>query len=485
MKVISQDKLRSAGGSSQFSRTRGFIVAGASSGSGKTTITSAICKLMAERGLVVQPFKTGPDFVDPTYLTLASGRECGNLDGFPAPELMPFFYRDGCMPRDGMPAADIAVIEGVMGLYDGMGTDGLYSTAWLARTLDLPVILILDARSSATSAAATAHGFATLRELAPRVVGVIANRVSNAGHAELVADSVARFTGLPLLGWMPAVPERSFPSRHLGLVPALERSENVRTMENFTKALSQNLDLDKIISLSNLPSGKFSTPDIPSPVARRSGEPVRVAIADDDAFCFQYRENRDLMKRLGAEIAPVSPIQDRAVPEGTDLLILPGGYPEEFMDALSDNTEFLNSLRTFSKTGRIYAECGGMLYLSRSMEYGGSTGDMAGIVDADVKMTGKLHRFGYVEATALRDNLLMRRGEGVRAHEFHYSKLEGAEPDAFSVRRAARPDDKWTDGYVLNNARVLATYLHINFYSCPASARRMLALSISESDAET
>jgi cobyrinic acid a,c-diamide synthase len=458
---------------SGFSETKGFVIGAASSATGKTTVASALCRILRERGLAVQPFKTGPDFVDPTYLTMASGRTCFSLDGWPCADVIPFLYEEGCKPAGGNKRADIAVVEGVMGLYDGLGADGLYSSAWLARNLSLPVVLVVDARAASTSVAATVKGFASLEPLAPRVAGVVANRVSGAGHAETIAEALERFAGVPLIGWLPKINDEQFHSRHLGLVPAYEREGPSAAIDIYTRELASRLDVEKLLSIAETPSGNYLAP--PSlPAVSRAGAPVRVALADDAAFCFIYRENERLLSSLGAEIIRVSPIKDEALPGETDLLILPGGYPEEFQRELSANRPFINSIREYAKRGRIYAECGGMLYLARSMEFRGEKHEMAGIIASDVKMTGGLHRFGYVEAAALKDNLFVAAGESVRAHEFHYSKMEGAAPDAFSVRRAARPGDEWTDGFVLNDGRLLATYLHINFYSNPEAARRML-----------
>ncbi|MDR1580772.1 MAG: cobyrinate a,c-diamide synthase [Synergistaceae bacterium] len=451
-----------------FSDTKGFVIGAASSGTGKTSVASALCLLLKERGLSVQPFKTGPDFIDTTYLSLASGTACRNLDGFPCPKLMPFFYASQCRESN----ADIALVEGVMGLYDGLGQDGLYSTAWLARTLGLPVILLVDARAAATSVAATAKGFATLEPLAPRVTGVIANRVAGASHAELIASALERYAALPLLGWLPKIKDESLPSRHLGLIPAAERASSLKTVEAYASALREHLDMDKLLATASAPSGDYLEPALPPP-AIKPGSPVKVAVADDDAFCFHYRENWKLLETLGAEVSMFSPLRGESAPDA-DLLILPGGYPEEFMDALSE-TDFLAAVRDFVKTGCVYAECGGMLCLARSMEYRGTKRDMAGVIDAEVKMTDRLAHFGYVEAEARRSNLITQAGETLRAHEFHYSKLEGASPDTFSVRKASRPAETWTDGFTRYDGRLLATYLHVNFWSRPEAAARMLA----------
>jgi cobyrinic acid a,c-diamide synthase len=385
---------------------------------------------------------------------------------------MPFFYASQCRESN----ADIALVEGVMGLYDGLGRDGLYSTAWLARTLGLPVILLVDARAAATSVAATAKGFATLEPLAPRIAGVIANRVSSASHAELIASALEHFVGLPLLGWLPEIRDESFPSRHLGLIPAAEHQSSLKTVETYANALREHLDTDKLLAIARTPSGDYLEPDIPPPAIKPDGSPVKVSVADDDAFCFHYRENWKLFEILGAEVSMFSPLRGEAT-QDADLLILPGGYPEEFLDALSDGTDFLASARDFVKTGCVYAECGGMLCLARNMEYRGTKRDMAGVLDAEVKMTDRLAHFGYVDAEAMRDNLMTRAGETLRAHEFHYSKLEGERPDTFSVRKSSRPAVTWTDGFTRCDGRLLATYLHINFWSCPEAAARMLTLA--------
>lgn len=450
------------------------MVAAPASGVGKTTVCSAICAALVRAGHVVQPFKTGPDFVDPTYLSLGAGRTCGSLDGFPNPDLMPFFYEQRCKAGGG---ADIAVVEGVMGLYDGLGPDGLYSTAWLARSLDLPVILLIDASAAAVSAAALVHGFATFKPLAPRVAGVIANRVSGEGHAEVIRDALERFTGIPLVGWLPKMPDVEFPSRHLGLVPAAERRNTEEKLALAADAVCRSVDLECLVKLAEIPRAPCREPELPGEIRKADGASVKVAVARDEAFCFHYAENWELMRRIGAEIIYTSPVHDDSLPAEMDVLILPGGYPEEFAGELSANSSYLESLRSFAPGGSIYAECGGMMYLTNALCRGEGRFPMAGLIDADAVMTDRLQRFGYVNATPRGDNLLFRDGEEVRAHEFHYSRLapDSAEmPDAFSVRRASGRGKAWIDGFSKNGGRLLAAYLHVNFYSCPRAALRLL-----------
>jgi cobyrinic acid a,c-diamide synthase len=390
---------------------------------------------------------------------------------------MPFLYDLGCRASGSAPAADIAVIEGVMGLFDGLGVDGLYSTAWLALTLSLRVILVVNAHAAATSVAAVVKGFSSLDPLSPDIAGVIANQVSSPEHASLIGEAISRFTGIPLIGWLPVMKDDGFSSRHLGLVPALERAGTEEMIERYAKELAPRLNVDALMSCSITPLGAYSAPDMEVAPAKPDGSRVRVSVASDDAFGFHYRENWELLERQGADVIMTSPLHDDSPPEDTDILILPGGYPEVFSEELSNNKKYIQWIRNFSKTGFIYAECGGMLYLCRSMEYEGAVHDMVGLIDVDVKMTKGLQHFGYVEATAKSDNLLFERGTTLRAHEFHYSKLVGMDASAFSVRKASRKNEEWTDGFALMDGRILATYLHINFYSCPGSSARMLKLA--------
>ena len=453
-----------------FSPTKGFVLAAAASGIGKTTVAAALCRALSDSGYTVQPFKVGPDYVDKTYLTIAAGRTCRNLDGFPNPKLIPYFYSEGC--RAGGQSADIAVIEGVMGMYDGLGAEGLYSTAWIAGELGLPIILLVDARASATSTAAVVKGFASLHQHSPQICGVIANRVSGESHAALISEALDMYTGIPLIGWLPNVHDLSIPSRHLGLIPANERSTTDETLSKFASVLMEHLSIERVVKSAALPHAYCSEPELPCPIAPRNGRKPLVAIGEDDSFCFNYVENTELLHKLGAETVTTSPLSDKRLPDDIDLLILPGGYPEEFGEALSDNISYINSVREFASHGTIYAECGGMLYLSEGIEHRGMFHPMTGVIAARGIMTDKLQRFGYVFADATRDNLLFKSGERVSAHEFHYSRLEGLAHDLFSVSRASGRGTGWFDGVAGEN--LLATYLHLNFYSCPNALRRML-----------
>lgn len=448
----------------------GIIVAGASSGTGKTTFTAGLNMALRSKGLIPQPFKVGPDFIDPSYHTLAAGRSCRNLDGhLTSPDLVPWLFRKSCA------GADIAVVEGVMGLYDGLGPQGDYSSAWTAHRLGLPVILLVDARASSISVAATVYGFSRLPGLAPEIAGVILNNVGGESHADTVRQAVEERTGIPVLGWLPKIPQAGFPSRHLGLVPAAERGELIVQLDRIAQTILQYVDVDRIVNIAR-PGRRFSfEPDLPD----RVGEGIRIGIARDEVFTFYYQDALDLLTELGAELVPFSPLHDCGLPEGLGGIFLGGGYPEEFLEGLSENRPFLEKLRAFHRDGKpIYAECGGMMYLAQTMaSRQGECRPMAGILDMDVTMTDRLQRFGYVEAEVLADTILQEAGWSVRGHEFHYSQASGEAPEGYRVRRTSRPLVSWSEGYLRSN--LLASYVHLHFWNNPRMAARFLQHAVS------
>ncbi len=443
----------------------GILIAGASSGTGKTTFTAGLLTALKSRGLTPQPFKVGPDFIDPSYHTLAAGRPCRNLDGhLTSPELVPWLFHRG---SDG---ADLAIVEGVMGLYDGLGPEGKFSSAWTAHSLDLPVLLLVDARASSTSVAATVYGFSRLPELAPEIAGVILNNVSSESHADTIRQAVEERTGIPVLGRLPKIPQAGFPSRHLGLVPAAERGELILQLDRIARTILEYVDVDRIVRLARPARSLSFEPALPE---RMDGK-VPIGIARDEVFTFYYQDALDLLTELGAELVPFSPLHDEALPEGLQGLFLGGGYPEEFLAGLASNRLFLESLRAFHRRGRaIYAECGGMMYLARSMtSRTGECRPMAGILDMEVTMTDRLQRFGYVEATVQEDTILQREGRTVHGHEFHYSQAAGEKPGGYRVHRTSKPLISWSEGYLRSN--LLASYVHLHFWNDPRMAARFL-----------
>ena len=449
---------------------RGFVLGAPASGAGKTTLASALILALRRRGHRVQPFKVGPDYIDPSFLSLASGRPCGNLDGFLTPRRIPWILEEGSR------GADLTVVEGVMGLYDGLGPEGLHSTARVARELALPVVLAVDASASATSVAALVHGFASLPG-APEVAGVLANRVSGPRHGDLIRESLARFSCPPLLGWIPPL-EETLPSRHLGLVQAFERAATGEILERVASILEASVDLEALERLCREPRGVPEAPAFPDPVRTPDGSPLVLAVARDEAFSFLYRESLACLEALGATLAFFSPLRDPGLPEGTRGIYLPGGYPEEHLDELAANRPLLDSLRAARARGiPLYGECGGMMFLARTLtDRVGRTAPLAGLLDLEISFRKRLSRFGYVTCTAREDTLLFPAGTSVPAHEFHYSQAAGEEPRAFDVLRASGGEG-WREGYA--RPGLLAGYGHVNLLACPEAAARWLRVAAS------
>ena len=447
-----------------------FVVAAASSGSGKTTFTSGLIRALTLKGLRVQPFKVGPDFIDPSYLAAAAGRPCRNLDGhlLPEPRLQALFEANS--------RSDVSVVEAVMGLYDGLGPEGLYSTAWTARRLDLPVLLVVDAAAGATSVAAVVHGFATLPNLAPSLVAVVLNRVGGEAHAETVTEAVENLTKLPVLGWLPKMDDVAFPSRHLGLVPAVERAELALQLDRLGREVLARIDLERLLALT---TRRPSFPRAPlEEILPLSDRPLRVAYGWDRAFSFYYQDSLDLLRAFGAELVPTSPLTDLALPEGTEALFMGGGYPEVFLDELADNTPYLASLRSAHAAGLpIYGECGAMMYFGQGLTDGrGHRRELAGLLDIETAMTDRLQRFGYVHVGVLADTVLQEKGQRLPGHEFHYSLASGVAPDAYRVSRARREILSWPEGY--RSGSLLAGYVHLHFWSDPDLPRRFLGQAL-------
>jgi cobyrinic acid a,c-diamide synthase len=431
-----------------------MVIAGTSSGVGKTTVATGLMAVLARRGLRVAGFKIGPDFIDPSYHALATSRPARNLDAFlSGPDLVaPLFVH-------GATGADVAVVEGVMGLFDGVTARGeLASTAHVAKLLDAPVVLVVDAAAMARSVAAMVHGYATF-DPDLRLAGVVCNRVGSPRHAEILREALAPL-GIPLLGTLLRDPALCSPSRHLGLVPVAERPAAARRAVTDARArVGAQLDLDAILALACAAPRLHSAAWAPLPEHAPRVPPRRVAVAGGPAFSFVYTENLELLAAAGAEIAPLDPTRDEALPDGTQALYLGGGFPETHAEALSANAPLRAAIAAF--TGPVVAECGGLLYLCRELD----GLPMCGVLDAQAVMTDRL-TLGYREAEAARRSLLWRAGERVRGHEFHYSTVSpgaGAAP-AWHLPRA--------EGFV--TGRVHASYLHIHWAATPHVARRFL-----------
>jgi cobyrinic acid a,c-diamide synthase len=440
-----------------------IVIAGTSSGAGKTTVACGIIGALRARGHVVQGFKVGPDYIDPSYHALASDRPGRNLDAFlSGPELIV------PLVRHGGEGAELAVVEGVMGLFDGASGRGeLASTAHVAKLLDAPVVLVVDAASMARSAAAIVHGYRTF-DLRVRVAGVIFNRVGSDHHEQLLRDALNEL-GVPVLGALRRDERVATPERHLGLVPADERESRARVaLASLSAAAERFIDLDAVVRLAR--SAPASDGAAWSPQA--SAGPVRgarIAIARGPAFSFHYQENLELLEAAGAELLPFDPLSDQALPPDAGALILAGGFPEVYGGELAANESLRAEVALFARSGKpVLAECGGLLYLAAELD--GQA--MCGALPVRAAMTRRL-TLGYREATAVSSTAWLEQGQEVRGHEFHYSQVEplnGAAPSAWKL--AARGTER-DEGFVAGG--VHASFLHVHWAAFPQLARRLVA----------
>ncbi|MDQ3641814.1 MAG: cobyrinate a,c-diamide synthase [Actinomycetota bacterium] len=433
-----------------------MVVAGTASGVGKTTIATGLMAALRRRGLTVAAAKVGPDFIDPGYHALATGRPGRNLDAWMcgSEAVAPLAARAGA-------GADLLVVEGVMGLFDGASDDGFTaSTAHVATLLGAPIILVVDASAMSRSVAALVHGYATFDPVV-RVAGVVLNRVGGDGHERMLREALAPL-GLPVLGVLRRDDSWSWRDRHLGLVPVVEQPEAVRrSLDRLATAVEAGCDLDAVVGLgAGAPAGRTVAP----PKPRASGR-ARVAVASGPAFSFVYPDNLEALEQAGAELVPFDPTADAALPEGCSGLYAGGGFPEVFAEALAANAPLLDSVRRRVTTGLVtWAECGGLLWLSRSLD----GHRLAGAVDTAATMTQRL-TLGYRRARVRTGNPVAPAGAELRGHEFHYSTTTPAgEALELGSRFGSAPA-----GFA--STSLLASYLHVHMGAEPGLAERYVA----------
>ncbi len=442
----------------------GFLVAGTASGVGKTTVTLAILAALRQRGLVVQPFKCGPDFLDTGHLTSVAGRVARNLDTW---LLSPEANRD--VLRQAATGAQVVIAEGMMGLFDGKSAASeAGSSAEIAKLLHLPVILVLDAGKSARSIAASVLGF-ELFDPDLTLAGVILNRVAGARHYQMLEAAIVARCQTPILGWLPDAPEVAIPERHLGLQTA-EEAPDTQARSNALAAIAERyFDLDAMLKLTCTLDLAVAQP------AARPEASVRIGVARDRAFSFYYEDNLDLLRQQGATIVPFSPLCDVQLPPDLDALYLGGGYPELYAAELAANTSLLAEIRAFADSNRpLYAECGGMIYLGCELVLlDGTVHEFANVLPLAVEMTTKLVQFGYADVTLTRDCLLGPAGTALRGHSFHHSRLLGAPAvdTAYQVAYSITGQEE-AEGYTRKN--VLASYLHLHFRTHAEVAERFV-----------
>jgi cobyrinic acid a,c-diamide synthase len=447
---------------------KGLLVAGTASGVGKTTVALAIMAGLRRRGLTVQPFKCGPDFLDTSHHTQISGRAARNLDTW-----MLSVESNRSVLRNAAKNADVVVAEGMMGLFDGKsGSTEIGSSAEIAKLLRLPAVLVIDASKSARSVAAMLLGFEMFDADLP-LAGVILNRVAGERHFEMLRDAVENSCRTKLLGWLPMESTIAIPERHLGLQGAAERSaDNEKAMIDALASLAeQHLDLDGVLGLE---CGLTMVETEPARVAFPL-EPVRIGVPSDHAFSFYYEDNLDMLREQGAEIVGFSPLKDASLPTGLDALYLGGGYPELYANQLSGNRSMVEDVRGFAASGKpVYAECGGMLYLSESLSIGDKSYAMAGVLPLSVQMTDRLVQFGYVTVEFTEDCLLGRKGTVVRGHSFHYSRItsRGKIETSYHVQYSMSGKEE-LEGFRRSN--VVASYIHLHFRANPAVAENFVA----------
>jgi cobyrinic acid a,c-diamide synthase len=452
-----------------------IVIGAAASGVGKTTIAAGIIAALRRQGLVVQPFKCGPDYIDPSYHERAAGRPCRNLDAWMLndSQLMEGFAR-ACGD------ADIAVIEGVMGLFDGSDWhDERASTAQIAKLLGAPVVLVVDIAGAARSAAAVVLG---CQHFDPDLMlrGVVLNFAGSEGHAKGCAEAITGITGLPLLGWLPRDSALQIPERHLGLVPGSEHRDPTSLIAGIADAVAGRFDLGAIVEIARTAADLTETP-MRAAAARHESSTRRpvIAVARDDAFCFYYPENLELLVEAGADIEFFSPLQGEQPAASAAGVYLGGGYPELHAAELAANVGLWQALVTLRlRDAPIYAECGGFMVLTQGLiDREGHRWPMAGLIPGVTRMTDKLAALGYRHATALRRNLLADGGEVLRGHEFRYSTWICDEPvadadAAWQVHGTRVPAPVDSGGFSSGN--LLASYIHIHFGQRAGVARRFV-----------
>ncbi|MGY1717482.1 cobyrinate a,c-diamide synthase [Blastococcus sp. SYSU DS0552] len=439
-----------------------IVVAAPSSNAGKTSVTTGLIAALTARGLTVSPHKVGPDYIDPGYHGLAAGRPGRNLDPWLVGE-----ERIAPLLLHGARGADVAVVEGVMGLFDGAThpsvEPGFASTAHVAGLLRAPVVLVVDASSQARSVAALVHGFATF-DPSVRLGGVVLNRVGSDRHEAILREALGA-AGVSVLGAIRRLETLHTPSRHLGLVPAAERSaEAVATVRRLGEVVAAGVDLDAVLRLARSAPDLAEQPWDPAAEVAPTGSRPRIAVAGGPAFTFGYAENAELLAAAGAEVVTVDPLRDEALPAGTAGLVVGGGFPEVYAAELSANESLRADVAALAaRRAPIAAECAGLLYLARELD----GVPMCGVLDVGTAMAPRL-TLGYRAAVATTDSVLAAAGTRVRGHEFHRTY---ADPPA-----GPTPAWQWAttgpEGFV--SGGVHASYLHLNWAGTPELAQRFV-----------
>ncbi|MEW6618199.1 MAG: cobyrinate a,c-diamide synthase [bacterium] len=442
-----------------------IIISAAHRSSGKTTICIGLCAALRKRGLIIQPFKKGPDYIDPMWLTAAAGKECLNLDFFMMGE------KKICEAfQQASQDTDLSLIEGNMGFYDGLDIDGKDSTSYLSKILKTPVLLVIDASRMTYGVAPLVFGY---QHFDPDnlISGIILNNVASTRHEVKLKEAIYKHSDLEILGAIPRLSEIEIKERHLGLIPIKEELNLISVIESIAAVIQNYVDLDKVISLSkdafSLPTLKKQEYQIPSPV-------VKIGIARDPVFTFYYKDNLDALARAGAELVPFNTLTDDKLPQ-VDGLYFGGGFPEIFIESLSKNKSLLTDIRTSIEQGiPVYAECGGLMYLARNISYQGITKEMVGAIPCDICVYEKPQGHGYVILQTTTKNQWFNFDGKIRGHEFHYSQITNpAQLDfGYNVIRGKGVNGRH-DGIIYKN--VIASYTHFHSLGVPHWAQQFVS----------
>ncbi len=444
--------------------------------SGKTTFTLGLLKALTDRGLAVQPFKKGPDYIDPSWMTFAAGQQCRNLDLF---MMGPDKVRQSFVHNS--QGFDISVVEGAMGLFDGLDVEGSNSSAELAYTIDAPVLLVVNCTRITRSVAALVNGV-TGFDKRIQIGGVILNQVARARHENIMIESIKRYCDVPVLGVLPKNKAVEIPDRHLGLIPAGEQDMLHTRIETLGNLVKENVDLDALLEVAHNAGALALDENRQTPLLVRTDaavqEPVKIGIVRDKAFSFYYPENIEALEEAGAELITVDALHDAHLPEDICGLYIGGGFPEVMAEEISANRSLLDDIKYAVEADLpVYAECGGLMFLSRNIIDGGHSYPMTGVFDCDVEMTAKPQGIGYTIQKVLPGNPFYAEGETVIGHEFHNSRVVHMGENlqfGFETQRG-KGIQPGADALIYKNT--LAGYHHLHVYGAPQWADRFCTLA--------
>lgn len=436
-----------------------IVIAGTGSGVGKTTLTIGLMSALRKSGLIVQGFKCGPDYIDPSYHTAVTNRVSRNLDSWMlSKEIVLDIFTHGSQ------GADISIMEGVMGFFDGKNPEtNEGSTAEISMITESPVLLVVNCASMARSAAAIVKGFQMFAD-GPNIIGVIANRVGSEGHFKLVKRAIEQECQIPVIGYLKRELDIEIPERHLGLIPSIERGELDPFFDKLGELVLETVDIEQLLILSQAsPLNKNETASL---FKNKKEKSIKIAVAKDAAFNFYYPENLEILQSYGAEIVYFSPLADEPVPTDIDGLYIGGGFPEEFARELSQNQQVKASIKKAIEQGLpTLAECGGFMYLTESIETTQKAKyEMVGIISGEVKMQSKRAALGYREISGRKGNILIGEHQKARGHEFHYSTFHTEADIQYAYETKGMRGTK-LEGYLKHN--LVAGYTHFHFASCP------------------